>query len=213
VTDLAFPEGSVFTRQFLREREAQQIQLLARRLETDIATLAIQRANQPNARADEALSVGQSLLQQLRSTVPTGRLVIDLPNVIANAGDPEHDVTIREGDRLFIPMRSEEVTVLGEVQYATSHRYVAQLRRDDYSRQSGDYTPRADDERVYVVRANGAVLSKRGSKFFGSDGEIRPGDSIVVPLDTDRLPQLQQWTAITTIIYNLAIAVAAVNSF
>ena len=44
-------------------------------------------------------------------------------------------------------------------------------------------------------------------------GAMEPGDSVVVPLDTDRLPQLAQWSAVTQIIYNLAIAVAAVNSF
>ena len=35
----------------------------------------------------------------------------------------------------------------------------------------------------------------------------------VVPLDTERLPPLPFWTAVTTIIYNVAIAVAAVRSF
>jgi polysaccharide biosynthesis/export protein len=34
-----------------------------------------------------------------------------------------------------------------------------------------------------------------------------------VPLDTERLPPLPFWTAVTTIIYNVAIAVAAVRSF
>jgi hypothetical protein len=41
---------------------------------------------------------------------------------------------------------------------------------------------------------------------------MKPGDTIVVPLDTERLPALPFWTAITTIIYNVAIAVAAVHS-
>jgi polysaccharide export outer membrane protein len=103
--------------------------------------------------------------------------------------------------------------VLGEVQYATSHRFDPRLSRDDYIRQSGDVTPRADERRVYVVRANGAVVSGKPSLIFRDGGPIRPGDSIVVPLDTDRLPQLAQWSAITQIIYNVAIAVAAVNSF
>jgi hypothetical protein len=35
----------------------------------------------------------------------------------------------------------------------------------------------------------------------------------VVPFDTERLPALPMWTSVTTIIYNLAVAVAAVNSF
>ena len=44
-------------------------------------------------------------------------------------------------------------------------------------------------------------------------GAIQPGDTIVVPMDTERLPRLPFWQSITSIIYNLAVAVAAVNSF
>jgi protein involved in polysaccharide export with SLBB domain len=123
------------------------------------------------------------------------------------------DVTLREGDILVIPLRSQEVTVVGEVQYATSHRYDQRLARDDYIRLSGDTTPRADKKRVYVVRANGAVQTDGSRWFRGKGNNMEPGDSVVVPLDTDRLPQLAQWSAVTQIIYNLAIAVAAVNSF
>jgi hypothetical protein len=34
-----------------------------------------------------------------------------------------------------------------------------------------------------------------------------------VPLNTERIPALPFWTAVTTIIYNVAIAAAAVHSF
>jgi polysaccharide biosynthesis/export protein len=34
-----------------------------------------------------------------------------------------------------------------------------------------------------------------------------------VPFDAERLPPLPFWTSVTQILYNLAISVAAVNSF
>ena len=37
-----------------------------------------------------------------------------------------------------------------------------------------------------------------------------PGDTIVVPLDAERMRPLPLWTAVTTIVFNLAVAVAAV---
>jgi polysaccharide biosynthesis/export protein len=49
--------------------------------------------------------------------------------------------------------------------------------------------------------------------FSRGGNAIRPGDTIVAPLDTERVGALSMWTSITQIIYNLAIAVAAVNSF
>jgi polysaccharide export outer membrane protein len=41
---------------------------------------------------------------------------------------------------------------------------------------------------------------------------MRPGDTIVVPLDTERVRGLPLWQAVTTIIYNLAVALLAVRS-
>ncbi len=212
LTDLAFAEGSVFTRRFLQEREAKQLEMLRARLESDLAALAIQRANRPDAKADEAMGVGNSLLEQLKGTTAAGRLVIDLPAVLAHRGDLDYDIEVRDGDSLVIPPRSQEVTVLGEVQYATSHRYDPDLARDGYIALSGGTTARADEGRIYIVRANGAVIAA-GKGFTRGRRDVQPGDTIVVPLATDRLPKLAQWSSITQIIYNLAIAVAAVNSF
>jgi polysaccharide export outer membrane protein len=41
---------------------------------------------------------------------------------------------------------------------------------------------------------------------------MRPGDAIIVPLNIDRLPGLALWQSSTTILYNLAVAVAAIGS-
>ena len=79
-------------------------------------------------------------------------------------------------------------------------------------RLSGGATQKADDKRIYVVRANGSVESG-GSRWFRDSGSVLPGDTIVVPLDAERMRPLPLWTAVTTIIYNLAVAVAAVGSF
>jgi protein involved in polysaccharide export with SLBB domain len=112
-----------------------------------------------------------------------------------------------------IPRLAQEITVLGEVQNVTSHLYQAGLNRDDYIGKSGGVTQRADRKHIYVVRADGSVAGSRGGWFRRSTSEIRPGDTIVVPLDTERVRPLPLWTAVTQIIYNLAIAAAAVNSF
>jgi len=59
------------------------------------------------------------------------------------------------------------------------------------------------------------VVTSDGNRWFRRTGidDIQPGDTIVVPLDTERMPALPFWQSVTQIIYNLAIAAAAVNSF
>jgi len=214
LTELAFPEGSVFTRDELKEREQKQLDVLATRLQNDLSTLALQGAAANQAQAGTALSVGQSLLTQVRASRAVGRLVIDLPRMLrAQAGSPG-DVILRDGDRLIVPKFQQEVTVIGEVQTSTSHLYRPELARDDYISQSGGVTRRADRDKIYVVRADGSVVANDGSRWFSRNNvEIRPGDTIVVPLDTERMPALPFWQAVTQIIYNLAISAAAVNSF
>jgi polysaccharide export outer membrane protein len=215
LTTLAFPEGSVFLREDLKEREREQIDRLVTRLETDLATMML-RAGQAAAiqgvRApDQSIAVGQSILGQLRRAEPLGRLVIDVPGLLA--GNAELDVALRDGDRLLVPEVKQEVMVLGEVQYATSHLVKSGLKRDDYVDASGGLTVNADEDRVYVVRANGAVVGSNGSHWFSqaNNVEIRAGDAIVVPLDVDRVPSLALWQSSTSIIYNLAVAVAAIS--
>ena len=215
LTGLAFTKGSVFTREILKERERQQVKLLANRLRQDLGALALQGAQAGGAaatQASETIAIGQSLLSDLQSAEPVGRLVIDLDHVLAAEPGSSGDLMLRNGDRLRIPKQMQEVTVIGEVQSATSHLYTPGLTRDDYIRMSGGATQKADDDRIYVVRANGSVEAET-SKWFQSAGQIEPGDTIVVPLDAERMRPLPLWTAVTTIIYNLAVAVAAVNSF
>jgi protein involved in polysaccharide export with SLBB domain len=208
VTGQAFAEGSVFTRVELREREREQIEVLVRRIQTDLASLSLS-----DPTVSDAISTGQSLVTQLRNAVPIGRLAIRLDRLLG--GIAGSDILLRDGDELFVPKFSQEVTVLGEVQYATSHVFERGLGRDDYIRRSGGLTRRADDKRIYIVRANGEVVADSGPRWFRRDSgaEVRPGDTIVVPLDVDRVRPLARWSAVTQVVYNLAIAAAAVNSF
>ena len=215
LTPLAFPAGGVFTREVLRERERQQLTVLADKLKKDLAVLALEASQsgpQGSAQSSQTMAVGQSLLADLQSAQPIGRLVIDLPSVLnAEPGSP-NDVVLRKGDRLRVPRIAQEVTVLGEVQYPTSHLYSPDLTRDDYLRMSGGTNQRANAGRIYVVRANGSVDSGGGSKWFRDKSGMQPGDTIVVPLDAERMRPLTLWTQVTTIIFNLAVAVAAIGS-
>ena len=221
-TDAAFPYGAVFIREELKKREKDQLDMLANRMQDDLAALSLRAVagsafgnGGGGAAAGQGLIVGQQLLSQLRATKPVGRLVIDLRTVIKQpAGSPE-DVILKDGDTLIVPKMTDEVTILGEVQSPTSHVFIAGLTRDDYISKSGGTTQNADHKRIYIVRANGDVVAGYRSGWFrrSQSFEMRPGDTIVVPLDTYRVPALPLWQAITTIIYNLAIGAIIVHEY
>ena len=215
LTEFAFAEGSVFTRSELKEREQKQLDMLADRVQNDLVTLALQGAAASNqAQAGSALTIGQSLLAQIRTSKAVGRLVIDLPRTLRSPLGSGGDIILRDGDRLIVPKFQQEITVIGEVQTATSHLYRPELGRDDYIALSGGITRRADRDKIYVVRADGSVVAAESGRWFSRGSvDMRPGDTVVVPLDTERLPALPFWQAVTQIVYNLAISAAAIQSF
>jgi len=218
LTDLAFVDGSVFTRKDLRDREKRQLQVLSDRLQRDLAILALQGSQsspQAAAQVSATMSSGQSLLTELQQTQAVGRLVIDLNQIISADEGSSKDVILKDGDELIVPKRTQEVTVIGEVPNTTSHLWQPNQSLEYYVDQSGGATKQADDKAIYIIRANGSIAtSGGGSAWFSHHGsqDVRPGDTIVVPLDAERMRPLPLWTAVTTIIYNLAVAVAAIGS-
>jgi polysaccharide biosynthesis/export protein len=215
LTVYAFPQGSVFTRESLRRREQAQLDILAERMQRDITSFALGGAVVAGQQGGTAtLGLAQSLLSQLKGTRAVGRMVINLPTLMREPVGSTEDVVLRDADRLVVPRFEQQVTVLGEVQNTTSLLYNPRMSRDDYIAQSGGLTRRADGRQIYVVRANGSVVASGAGGWFRRTGsvDIKPGDTIVVPLDVEHLPPLPLWQAVTSILYNVAIAVAAVHS-
>jgi protein involved in polysaccharide export with SLBB domain len=213
LNDAAFPEGAIFLRESLRKREQEQIEVLTRRMEADLASLSLQDID---TKGSDTLETGQLLLDQLRATEAVGRLVIDLGQVAAQvANHLVSSLELRDGDRLLVPRKAQEITVIGETQQNTSHLFLPGLGRDDYIEMSGGLTRRADKQLIYIVRASGSVVTGKRSRWFrrGRQAEIQAGDTIVVPLETDKIRPIVFWTSVTQILYQAAIAVAAIQTF
>ncbi len=212
INERAFPQGSVFSRENLRLKEDEQRERLIAQLESDLATATL--AAQSSEDAAKAQSAARSMLSRLRNSESQGRLVIDLSEIIEKG--EESQLLVKSGDKLFVPEIPYAVSVSGEVQFPTSHLYDEKLDLKDYLNRSGGYTQNADKDRTFVVKANGAVMSKGGNAWFdgvSASKVISPGDVIVVPIDVKQTRFLENLTYSTQIIYQLAVAAAAVNSF
>lgn len=209
-TDFAFTEGAVFTREELREQERRRRDMLAEELQREIASNAITGTGGTTQSYDQL----RTLLADLMAVEPVGRLIIDLPGLLNGKGRAG-DIQLKDGDTLHVPSQLDSVSIMGEVQMAMSYRYDGELSVRDYIDMSGGTKQKADTRRIYVVRANGAIEPHRQRRgWFSSTGSasLRPGDTIVVPLNTTYTERLQMWSQVTGIIYNSAVAVAAINS-
>ena len=223
LADDAFPEGAVFTRTELRSQEKAQLDLLAKRFQAELsaATLQSVRAGATGtaagaavaASAPQNLAIGQEVVRELRTTQPVGRLVIHLTRLMREPVGGPDDVVLQNGDRLFVPKLAQEVMLIGEVQNPTALLYHPGWSRNDYINRSGGLTRNADRKRIYVVRADGEVVGGERVGWFrrAQSVDMRPGDTVVVPMNPDRIPALPLWTSATTILYNIAIAILALK--
>ncbi len=213
LTDYAYVPGAVFTRVELKKQQAERLADMQRRLKEDIAKAELTLANQSTTGDAKQADLGeaQKLLDQLSSTSATGRLVVDLEKVIEE--DSGYVIPLQDGDELYVPTKKNSVTIVGEVQLPISQIYERELDYWDYINRSGGTTDKADEERIYIVKANGAVEMPETSNWFASSSsQVSPGDTIVVPLDADKVDQVILWRDLSQIFYQIALGAAAVGS-
>jgi protein involved in polysaccharide export with SLBB domain len=210
-TQHASLKGAVFTRESLRQNEQKEIDRLRDRMRSDLAATFVEK--NVGKEGTEVAQYSVQLLDQLQSAKAVGRMAIDLP-AIMNGSKNYLDIVLKDGDELYIPQPRQEVMVLGEVMYPTSHVFHVGMTYKDYINQSGGTAIHADTKRIYVIKANGMVQTTRSdSSWFRSSVRIEPGDSIIVPFDVEYISPLPMWRDVTQIIYNLAVSAAAVASF
>ncbi|MAK50885.1 SLBB domain-containing protein [uncultured Marinobacter sp.] len=210
LTENAFPKGAVFTRQKLRRLEAQRLQEAEERLQGDLLGVQLQGDTFGGQNAQRVQQV-QGLLEDVQNSRPVGRMVIDLAAVMQD--ERYQSIRLQDGDSLSVPNIPQSVSVFGEVQFPTSHLHQSGLTVDDYLERSGGPTRQADDSRVYVVKADGSVMLPEKSRWFGGRSQqLEPGDTIIMPIDVDRLNQLELWTNVSQIVYQIALGAAAVGN-
>jgi polysaccharide export outer membrane protein len=203
----AYLEAAVFKREAVRELQAEQLDRMSRKLEADLARLAIPNARGTSgteeAQRQAALEAGEQLSAELSNTEATGRVVIRL----AEAGairDTEDDIVLSDGDRLHVPKKPDFVMVMGQVNNSTAFHFEQGRRAAHYIELAGGKTRFADMGGTYVVRADGSVEKGRGLR-------VCPGDVVVVPETLERFAGMQFLLDISQVLYQLGLAAASAH--
>ncbi|MCG9735217.1 SLBB domain-containing protein [Pseudoalteromonas shioyasakiensis] len=206
-SEFAAPNAAIFTREAIRKQEQQQLAKLSEDLRRDIASKSFENSVSSNSLSYDEMN---KLLNDLASVEAVGRLVIDLPLIV----EDKQRLVLQNGDALYVPSKRDSVSVIGEVNYATSHLFQQGITVDDYIDLSGGLKERAADERIYIIKANGSVkIPSTGSWFAVNDtNTLEAGDTIVVPMNSDYMDNLTLWSTATQIVYQLGVAVAAISS-
>jgi protein involved in polysaccharide export with SLBB domain len=158
----AFPLGAIFIRQSVRRLQQRELDDARGRLQTDMARLSLMSrpagGTQPGA---DTLAVMQNVLAQNGSKQSVGRIAIQLSTLDALANSPD-DVVLENQDVVIIPQRPVAVQVLGEVYSPNAIVYQPGLTVQDYLQRAGGTTEAGDPDHLYVVEADGEVLTDAG---------------------------------------------------
>ncbi len=230
-TDKAYLRGAVFSRESLKEVQKKQIDKLIAEEQKQLSRIAENIAvgamsAEESKSAETLLANRKMLIEDLKKAPVTGRLVIDLASIENLKGSPQ-DIVLIDGDSLLVPENPQTVNIQGEVYNSTSLNWEPGKTVGYYLEKVGGTKETANKEEMFVVRADGTVVSKQqAGRSLGWDKErwrwtfggfentiLYPGDSILVPEEYKQYDWLRETKDITTILYQMALGAAAVASF
>ncbi len=215
----AYLYASLFTRESARIEQQARLDLAIAQAERNLATSTAKRAQgaqtaQEVSAANATFQAEQVTLEKLRQVRADGRIILNL-HPEDHTVDSIPDIPLEDGDQFYVPSRPIAVNVVGDVYSAGSYIQQPGKTVNAYLKNAGGPTRDADAGRIFVVRANGAVVSKDTAPKFWSGGfdsmVMMPGDTVVVPPNTDKGAGLRNFKDWSQILFNFGLAAAAIN--
>jgi polysaccharide export outer membrane protein len=197
-------QSAVFLRESIKQKEKLELASLSNELRREISAKALTKDGPMVNYAD-----AQLMLEDLKNVQVVGRLVVDL--VALDLGIDEANLDLEDKDTLYVPAKNQTISIIGQVQHPSTHRFKQGLTFEQYLDLAGGMRKRADDDRRYIIRADGSVAMPGSSMWFNGSNEMQAGDTIVVPLDTEYKDNLTLWSQVTGIMYNTAVAISAIS--
>jgi hypothetical protein len=169
------------------------------------APLSVDSSISPEDR-NRQMAAAREVVDRLKLAKPDGRVVMDV-------GDPGAarlpvDLVLQNNDRIVIPPRPTTVGVFGAVYRPASFLLNADhpLKVRDYIERAGGTLRAADKGQIFVVHADGAVVTKHK----GALGDrVLPGDVIFVPVKTKSTSFWGKLQQISSVVFQLGLSTAA----
>ncbi|MBV8033835.1 SLBB domain-containing protein [Roseateles sp.] len=219
LTPEAFLFGTEFSRESVRRSQIDSYERALRDLETDFTRTTAAQRERPSTVGDgqAARNMAQlKLMEKLRGLQPNGRVVLQM----GPADTVLPALAVEDGDRIYVPSRPTAINVYGSVLNAGTYAFDNGRSLDFFLSQAGGPARSADKGSIFVLRANGSVVSNRAGRsgwvFGGGLVEATaalPGDTLFVPEDNLRLETSQELKDWSTILYQFGLGAVALKSF
>lgn len=210
-SEYAYYYGAKYTSEGARIIQQKSIDQMVEKLRISLfqstASQSQTAVSQEDVEAAQAMeSTTRNLLRQLENIRAEGRIAIKLAD-LTSFRDSLFDFRIKDGDAIHIPPKPVFVSVVGSVYSPGSFLYEPNKTFDDYLEKSGGISKTGDKKYMYLLKANGEILSmSQHNRFFSKLGStvLMPGDTIVVPENLERVPYLRLVKDISDILFKIA---------
>lgn len=210
LTEMAFPFGTELKRESVRRAQEANYRRALSELESEIDRSRLQRGADDQVAVAANATAGEQLLERLRRNPPDGRIVLD----IETEATALPTTLLEDGDRINVPPRNRSIGVFGSVYNAGSFEHRGERTLGDYLRRAGGSTDGGNTRAMFVVRANGSVVSASEQSVWRSGDKLAelpalPGDTLFVPERLDRSTLTQTSKDWTQILYQFGLGIAA----
>lgn len=203
-TQNAFPEGAVYLNE-----EAKLINKEAsKKLYDGFIDALLEIVQQGSGEADITTIV--TIANEIKNAEPNGRIIIDLEDDLTNS-------FVRDGDKVYIPEKNNNVFIFGEVLSEGSLIYQNGADLDFYIDEASGLKDTADNEAIYILYPNGRTKQfSRKRNLFASQSQkikIEPGSVIYVPRAIDNtLSSRLTAQAYASILGNIGLTLASISA-
>jgi protein involved in polysaccharide export with SLBB domain len=209
LTARAFVFGTEFTRESVRAQQRKSFLEAIDQMETVLAAAPLNGDHTIDAGERQTqLNAVQTFLDKLRKREPDGRLVLDLTPAMRSLPG---DILLENNDRIVIPPQVNTIGVFGAVYRPASFLLDSSQkpRVRDFVERAGGPIRGADRTNIFVVRANGSVLTtKRGA--LGA--QVVAGDTVFVPVKTQSSSLFAKIRDISATLFQFGVTAAAISA-
>lgn len=207
----AYLYGAVFTRESVRKMQQDRLNQMIYKLKKKITVISAsaKSAGESTFDAKNSIDAIDNLSQQAQSLKPIGRIALQLDKDLEKFKTSQYNIVLQNKDKLYIPVKLDSVTVLGEVLTPTAFVYTTESSLE-YIEQAGGKTEMAEDT-YFVVHANG--FTEKGEFGWCDDNlDVKSGDVITLPIKIETSTWFGISKDLTSIVYQLSITAASLKA-
>ncbi len=210
-TNESFIGGAIFTRESIKQKEREQLQILGDAIRRDQAARSMTKESEDFSVSSSEV---EASISALLSSAVYGRLIIDIPRLMS--GDGSADIVLQDGDVLMVPKFTNAVTVVGEVRRSGSFVLQDSYEIEDYLQLAAGMTARGDKEEIYIIRADGSVRKSEKNRSFltfeDQSNAVQAGDTIVIPIKSSYQTPLNLYSTVSQVVFQSIASIAAFST-